>query len=372
MRIHEVKFRNSTDNYSVIIGKNSLSIIQKKIKKLCPKTKKIALIIDSKVPRKYVNLLKKKLKNFETFFFSFNADEKSKSFKTIENLLQKVLLKNLNRSDLIIGVGGGITGDVSGFVASIYKRGVNFINVPTTLLAQADSAIGGKTGVNSNQGKNLIGSFYQPKIVINDTSFLDSLPKKEMICGYAEILKHSIIKDKSFFYWLKKNTKHILSRRVKELAYAIKKSCKIKMYFVNKDVDEKGLRMILNFGHTFAHAIEVKNNYSKKISHGEAVLTGMILATRLSYVKKVCTKKALDEIEGIYKKNNLKYTLVKYNNIKSIVSLIPFLKNDKKNDDDRINFVLLKKIGETTFPGKFKISTKNLKNKASLLVNANF
>ena len=114
------------------------------------------------------------------------------------------MLKNLKRSDLIIGVGGGITGDISGFVASIYKRGVNFINVPTTLLAQSDSAIGGKTGVNSIQGKNLIGSFYQPKLVINDTSFLTSLPKKEMICGYAEILKHSIIKDKSFFNWLKK------------------------------------------------------------------------------------------------------------------------------------------------------------------------
>ena len=364
MKIHEVKFRNSTDNYSVIIGNNSLSIIQKKIKKLCPKTKKIALIIDSKVPRKYVNILKKKLTNFETFFFSFNANEKSKSFKTVEDLLKKILLKNLNRSDLIIGVGGGITGDISGFVASIYKRGINFINVPTTLLAQADSAIGGKTGVNSNQGKNLIGSFYQPKLVINDISFLNSLPKKEMICGYAEILKHSIIKDKSFFSWLKKNTKHILSRRVKELTYAVKKSCKIKMHFVNKDVNEKGLRMILNFGHTFAHAIEVKNNYSKKVSHGEAVLTGMILATRLSYIKKICSKNVLEEIENIYKKNNLKYTFKKYNNTKSIVSLIPFLKNDKKNDDDRINFILLKRIGRTTVPGKFKISTQNLKKQS--------
>ena len=267
----------------------------------------------------------------------------------------------MNRSDLIIGVGGGITGDISGFVASIYKRGVNFINIPTTLLAQADSAIGGKTGVNSNQGKNLIGSFYQPKLVINDTSFLNSLPRKEIICGYAEILKHSIIKDKIFFNWLKKNTKYILSKRVKELSYAVKKSCQIKLHYVNKDVNEKGLRMILNFGHTFAHAIEVKNNYSKKISHGEAVLTGMILATRLSFIKRVCSKNILKEIEDIYKKNNLKYTFNKYNNRKSIESLIPFLKNDKKNDDNRINFILLKKIGQTTIPGKFKISVQNLK-----------
>ena len=153
----------------------------------------------------------------------------------VDHYLNILFKKNFNRSDLVIAVGGGITGDTVGFVSSIYKRGINFINIPTTLLAQVDSAIGGKTGVNSAQGKNLIGSFYQPKLVINDTSFLNSLPKKEMVCGYAEILKHSIIKDKSFFNWLKKNTKHILSKKIKELTYAIKKSCEIKMFFVNLD-----------------------------------------------------------------------------------------------------------------------------------------
>ena len=200
-----------------------------------------------------------------------------------------MLSKNFNRSDLIIGVGGGITGDVAGFVASIFKRGINFINIPTTLLAQVDSAIGGKTGVNSKYGKNLIGSFYQPRLVINDLSFINSLPKKEMICGYAEILKHSIIKDKKFFNWLTKNSKAVLGKKSKELAYAIKKSCEIKIYFVNQDINEKNFRMILNFGHTFAHAIEVKNNYSSKITHGEAVLTGMILETILTDIKKICS-----------------------------------------------------------------------------------
>ena len=262
---------------------------------------------------------------------------------------------------MIIGIGGGIVGDIVGFVASIYKRGINFINIPTTLLAQVDSAIGGKTGVNSKHGKNLIGSFYQPKLVIIDTSFLKSLPKKEMICGYAEILKHSIIKDKKFFKWLKKNTKHILLKNNKALTYAIKKSCLIKMHFVNKDVNEKGLRMILNFGHTFAHAIEVKNNYSKKISHGEAVLSGMILAARLSLVKKICNLNIVKEIEEIYKKNNLSYTFAKYSNYNSINKLIPYLKNDKKNDDEKINFILLKNIGKTTLPNMSKISINDLK-----------
>ena len=145
------------------------------------------------------------------------------------------------------------------------------------------------------------------------------------------------------------------------MTYAIKKSCQIKMHFVNKDVNEKNLRMVLNFGHTFAHAIEVKNNYSKKITHGEAVLSGMILASNLSLIKKVCSIKVVDKIKKIYNDNNLAYTYKKYSNQNSIISLIPYLKNDKKNNDDKVNFILLKKIGKTTLPNKYKISINNIK-----------
>jgi 3-dehydroquinate synthase len=360
MKTQEIKFRNLVHNYSLFIGSNTLNLLPKKIELLCPKTKNIALIIDKNVPLIFKKLLKKKLKNYNLFFFIINANEKSKSLKTVNLYLSKLFLKNFNRSDLVISIGGGIVGDIVGFTSSIYKRGINFINIPTTLLAQVDSAIGGKTGVNSKFGKNLIGSFYQPKLVIIDTSFLKSLPKKEMICGYAEILKHSIIKDKNFFQWLQKNTKYIFLKKDKQLTYAIKKSCRIKMHFVNKDVDEKGLRMILNFGHTFAHAIEVKYNYSKKITHGEAVLAGMILVARLSLIKKVCNLKTVKDIEEIYKKNNLSYTFANYSNRNSINSLLKYLKNDKKNNDNKINFILLKKIGKTTLPNKNKISTNEL------------
>ena len=361
MKNQEIKFKSLNHNYSIIIGNNTLNLLPKKIKAICPKTKKIALIIDSKIPNKFKKAIKTKLKNYDLLVMPFTANEKNKSFKKVNFYLDKILKKNFNRSDLIIGMGGGITGDVTGFIASIFKRGINFINVPTTLLAQVDSAVGGKTGVNSNYGKNLIGSFYQPKLVISDTSFLNSLSKKEMICGYAEILKHSIIKDKVFFDWLKINTKKIFLRKSKELIYAIKKSCQIKIFFVNKDVNEKNLRMILNFGHTFAHAIEVKNNYSKKITHGEAVLSGMILASRLSLAKKVCNIQIVNEIIKIYNENNLSYTFKHYTKQNSINSLIPFLKNDKKNNDDKINFILLKRIGKTTLPNKYKISLNNLK-----------
>ncbi len=362
MKNHEIKFNTKNKNYSIIIGKNSLKVLSKRVKLLCPKAKNIALIIDKNVPKKFKKFLKQKLKNYNLLFLTFAANEKNKSLKTVNYYLNILISKNFNRSDLVIGVGGGIVGDVAGFVSSIFKRGINFINIPTTLLAQVDSSIGGKTGVNSNYGKNLIGSFYQPRLVISDTSFLSSLPKKEMICGFAEILKHSIIKDKNFFKWLEKNTKFILTKKTKELTYAIKKSCEIKINFVTKDVNEKGLRMILNFGHTFAHAIEVKNNYSKNITHGEAVLSGMILATKLSVLKKTCSPKTLSLIKNIYSNNNLDFAYRKYSNQKTINKLIPYLKKDKKNNDDKINFILLKNIGKTVLPNKSKISVKNLKN----------
>ena len=361
MKKQEIKLKNSNFNYSIIIGENILGELSKRVKLLCPKTKKIAFIFDKNVPVKFKMILKNKLKNYELTFLYFSANEKTKSLKYVNLFLEKLLAKEFNRTDLIIGVGGGITGDVSGFVASIFKRGLNFINVPTTLLAQVDSAVGGKTGVNSYYGKNLIGSFYQPKLVISDTAFIKSLPRKEMVCGYAEILKHSIIKDRNFFNWLKLNTKFLLSKEKDKLIFAIKKSCLIKKYFVNKDVNEKNLRMVLNFGHTFAHAIEAKNNYFKNITHGEAVLSGMVLATRLSVIRKVCSRDTMKEIENIYLTNNLSYTYKKFSNQNLIKDLLPFLKNDKKNDDKKINFILLKKIGKTTLPSKNKISIDQLK-----------
>ena len=368
MRNQEIRFKDKNQNYSVIIGKNALQALPGKIKVLCPRTKKIAIIIDRNIPIKFKKNLKKKLNNYNLLIFPFTANEKNKSMKVVNKYLEKLLLKNFNRNDLVIGVGGGITGDVVGFISSIFKRGINFINIPTTLLAQVDSAIGGKTGVNSKLGKNLIGSFYQPKLVISDTSFIRSLPRKEMFCGYAEILKHAIIKDKSFFKWLEKKTKFVLAKKSKELTFAIKKSCQIKMHFVNKDVNEKNLRMILNFGHTFAHAIEVKNNYGNQTTHGEAVLSGMILATKLSVIKKICTDKTFIKIKNIYLQNNLAYTYKRYSKIRSVKELIPFLKNDKKNDDDKINFILLKEIGKTAMPNKSKISINNLKKLSKAIV----
>ena len=372
MNLNEIKVKNSDSSYSIFIGNKILGILPKKIRSLCPKTKKIAIILDKKVPKKYKLRIKKLLKNYQLFIFEYSANEKLKSFSNANKLAEKVLSKNFNRNDVLIAVGGGIVGDFSAFVASIVKRGINFINIPSTLLAQVDSSIGGKTGVNSVHGKNLIGSFYQPKTVLIDVSFLNSLNKREMVCGYAEMLKHSLILKNNFFKWLKAKSEEILKyRKPNLLKKAIYKSCKIKLYFVNKDVKEKNFRMILNFGHTFAHAIEAQNKFSRKINHGEAVLIGMMMATKLSAIKKICSNKVLFEIYKIYEENNLVSKFRKYFKNKDFNKIVHFMINDKKNDDQKINLILLKSIGKTTKPGAFKLSIREMKKYFPRLLNFN-
>ncbi len=361
MKVSKLTIGNKNMNYPIFIGSGVLNSIKKRIREYCPETKKIALVIDKNIPFKYKKEIKQRLSSFEIYTFEYSVNENLKSFTKTNNLVEKLLKRNFNRNDTLIAVGGGIIGDFSGFVASITKRGINFINLPTTLLAQVDSSIGGKTGINSNMGKNLIGSFYQPKLVLTELNFLKSLSKRNIICGFAEILKHALIHDSNFFIWIKKNSKNILENlNLSIMREAILKSCKIKFYFVSKDEKEKNTRMILNFGHTFAHAIEAANGFSRKINHGEAVLIGMILATRLSFKKKTCSFSTLDKIEDFYKKNNLPMKIqkkLKKNNFKQIIN---FMGKDKKNNDERINFILLKKIGKTCQPGKFKIPKKNM------------
>ena len=362
MKTTNLQVKNLNSNYSIVIGKNILSKIPGKIKTICPGAKKIALIIDKKIPKKFKDKLINILKKYDVYIFEYSVNEKFKSFSSVEKLVEKCLLNNFNRSDILISFGGGILGDLGGFAASIIKRGINFINIPTTLLAQVDSSVGGKTGVNSRLGKNLIGTFYQPKLVISDIEILKSLPQRELICGYAEILKHSLILKNNFFNWLNKNSSQILiGRNLNLLQEAIVRSCKIKIYFVKKDVNEKNIRMILNFGHTFAHAIELQNNYSKRINHGEAVIMGMMMAAELSYLKRICSLQTLTQLRNIYQSNNLKHDIKKKFKKNEYNKIVENMTNDKKNNDKKINLILLKKIGQTTLPNSCKISKQELK-----------
>jgi 3-dehydroquinate synthase len=362
MKTTKLKVKNLNSNYSIIIGRNILNLISNQIKILCPGAKKVALIIDKNVPNKFKTNIKNYLKKYKIYTYQYTVNEKFKSFSNVNKLVEKCLANNFNRNDVLISLGGGILGDYSAFAASIIKRGINFINIPTTLLAQVDSSVGGKTGVNSTRGKNLIGTFYQPKLVISDVELLKSLPQRELTCGYAEILKHSLILKNNFFNWLKNNSKQLLiNRNLDLLKIAIIESCKIKIYFVNKDVYEKNIRMKLNFGHTFAHAIESQNNYSKRINHGEAVIMGMMMATKLSYIKKVCSLNTLNQLKHIYKSNNLKYDIKKFFKKNEYNKIAQYMSADKKNNDQKINLILLKKIGQTTQPNMYKMSNFNLK-----------
>ena len=359
-----IKFivKTKSKSYPIYFGNGILNTTGSLIKKNLVGVKKICIISDNKLPELLLKKLIKSLKKYDLRIFKLTADEKTKSIKVVNKIIEKLLKDNFNRSDCVIAFGGGVLGDLSAFVSNLTKRGLKFVNIPTTLLAQVDASIGGKTGINSNQGKNLIGTYYQPDFVLSDVSILKSLPQREMISGYGEILKHSLILDKKFFFWLSKNAKKIINKKDNTLLInAIFKSCKIKSKIINRDEKEKNLRMILNFGHTFAHGFEGGKNFSKKLNHGEAVLIGMMIASELSYEKKLLSFEELSLIKKHYLNLKLPMHINKIFKKNEINKIIYFMKKDKKNIDEKINLILLNKIGKTTKPNKFILNSNKIK-----------
>ena len=301
-----------SQKYPIIIGNNLISKILKIVNKNSISFKKCLLVVDKNVPKKKINIIKNKFKKKENYIFFINASEKNKNQNHTNKILEVLLKKNFSRQDCLISIGGGITGDVGGYAASLFKRGLQFINLPTTLLSQVDSSIGGKTGINTKYGKNLIGTFYQPKLVISDIDFLKTLPKREIICGYGEILKHSLIANKNFYKFLNKNFNKIINLKSPFIEKAIFESCKIKKNFVENDEKEQGKRKTLNFGHTFAHAFEATLNYSKKLNHGEAVILGIQIALNFSLQNKFLNEKNFYEIAAHLKNPLLPSDIKKY------------------------------------------------------------
>ena len=345
MKPIKLKIDTKTQQYPIIIGSNLCSNISKIIKKNSINFKQCLIVIDINVPKNIISKIKKSLNKKKLYVHFFKASEINKNFKSVKNILDILLNKNFSREDCLISVGGGITGDISGFVASLFKRGLKFINIPTTLLSQVDSSIGGKTGINTKYGKNLVGSFYQPNLVISDIQFLKTLPRREIICGYGEILKHSIIANKKFYDFLDKNNKKIINLSSPFIEKAIYESCKIKKYVVEKDEKEKGLRKILNFGHTFAHAYEASLGYSKKLNHGEAVILGLIAALNFSLENNLINKNEHNSIINHISNAKLPSNIKKFFKEKDLNKILTFMSKDKKNNSNKINLVLLKKIG---------------------------
>ena len=353
MRPIKLKIKTKIENYPIIIGSNIIKNINTHLNKNSISFNQCLLIVDKNVPTKMVLKIRRSLRRKKISKFIFKANEKNKSWKYVNKILEILLYKNFSRHDCIITIGGGITGDVGGFAASLYKRGINFINIPTTLLSQVDSSIGGKTGVNTKEGKNLIGSFYQPRMVITDTEFLKSLSEKEIICGYGEVFKHSLILNKKFFEYLNNNSKKILNLRSPFIEKAILESCKIKKIIVEKDENEKNLRKILNLGHTFGHAFEATLGYSKKLNHGEAVILGIITALKFSFKIKLISFNHYKKIIAHVVNNKLPLNLKTYFSPKDLNKILNFMTKDKKNISKKINLILLKKIGSAVINNEY-------------------
>ena len=353
MNLIKLQVKTGNQKYPIYIGKNILNKLKTILKENFINFNQCLVIADKNVPKKLIDKVLNSLPKKNISLHYFNSSEKNKNQKNVNNILSILLSKNFNRNDCVISVGGGITGDISGFAASMFKRGLRFINIPTTLLSQVDSSIGGKTGINSKYGKNLIGSFYQPSLVISDIIFLKSLPKREIVCGYGEILKHAIIADKKFFNFLDINGSQILNLESPLIEKAIFKSCSIKKRVVEADEKEMGIRKILNFGHTFAHAYEATLGYSKKLNHGEAVILGIKTASKFSLSKNILDIKEFHLIENHLNKLNLPRRINKIFSIKNLNKILSFMKKDKKNNTNKISLVLLKKIGSPIYKIQF-------------------
>ena len=346
---NKLRINLKENSYDIIIEHGLLSelgaLISKKFGK--PKT---FIVTDSNIA---VHWLKQTIESLSAQGMSpkvleVPVGERTKSFINLEKIIDQLLESKVDRDSVLVALGGGVIGDLAGFAGAITLRGIKVIQVPTTLLSQVDSSVGGKTGVNVRQGKNLVGSFHQPSLVAIDTQVLQTLPSRQLFAGYAEVLKYGLIKDRSFFDWLELNGKKVLEGDKLAQQFAIFTSCRIKAEIVEADEKEKNLRAILNFGHTFGHALEAEAGYDGNLLHGEAVSIGMVLAIELSkslgYLSGQDAGRAVEYIRNIGLPTNI-------NSIEGSTSwhpdgIIQHMQHDKKVSNGQLRFVLIKGIGE--------------------------
>lgn len=288
--------------------------------------------------RNIYNIYKDEVKNLlkgRDHIYIMPSGEESKNLQELSNIFKLLIQKNIDRNGKIYCLGGGVVGDLGGFAAATYKRGIDYIQIPTSLLSQVDSSIGGKTGIDFLEHKNIIGSFHFPLITIIDASFINTLPKKEITCGLGEIIKYGLIEDYDFLKFIEKNIDKIYRRDMRILQTIIKKSIEIKSSIVQEDKLDTGIRQKLNFGHTIGHSIESYFQY-KKYNHGEAVILGMIYESNIAYEKEFIDKKYYNEIIKVLSPLVEKVVF----SIEDIKLLIDYMRNDKKNKEGRISFAL--------------------------------
>ena len=338
MKKNEIK--TSGKNYPVYIGANIFDSLEKVIN-----TKKVYRNLFLVVDKKFQSLHRQDITRFtlnysnKIFLHEYEACEANKNFESLLRILNDLITKNYGRDTTVIAIGGGITGDIAGFASSIYSRGVQFVQIPTTLLSAVDSSVGGKTGINFEETKNIIGSFYQPDIVLIDTEFLKTLPDEEIICGMGEIIKYAFLTDIKFFITIKNNLTKLL-RLDSSITTKIVEACvNFKGDVVSRDEKESGLRKILNFGHTFAHGIEIEQNF--KVKHGQAVIIGLACAIELSKKIGLLEKSLYNDFISLPLALKDKIAISGFD----VEHIYEIMKRDKKGRDQKIKFVLLKDVG---------------------------
>jgi len=313
------------------------------------KRNRVAIVTDENVAKLHLATLEASLTaaGITATHYILPAGEKTKTFEHLQNLCAHLLDKGVERGDLVVALGGGVIGDLTGFAASILRRGVDFAQIPTTLLAQVDSSVGGKTGINVPQGKNLIGAFHQPRIVLADTDAIQTLPAREFRAGYAEVVKYGLLGDAGFFDWLEANVERLMNGDIDALTHAILTSCKAKARIVAEDEREGGKRALLNLGHTFGHALEATTGFSDRLIHGEGVAIGMVMAFDLSVQLGFCSGQDATRAAKHLEKAGLPTRLHDIpGTIGTPQELIDLMAQDKKVVDGTLTFILARAIGD--------------------------
>ena len=331
---------NEKPIYDIAIEKD-FSKLAMKVSELGISGRKLCIVTDSNVGEFYADEVKNELEKTgnAVFVYTFKAGEASKNLNTVEDVYEYLIINKFDRKDMIVALGGGVVGDLAGFTAATYLRGIDFIQVPTSLLAQVDSSIGGKTGVDFRAYKNMVGAFHQPRLVYMNLSVLGSLSERLFNSGFGEIIKHGFIRDKEYYTWLKENIQHIKSHDYDTLENMIAISCNIKRRVVELDPTEKGDRALLNFGHTLGHAIEKLKNF--ELYHGECVVLGMVAALEISRTRQLISDAEYEDAINTFKAYNFPVTVDGI----SVEDVIKVSKNDKKMDAGKIKFILLDRIG---------------------------
>ncbi len=336
-------------SYEILIGKGLIARAGEEVAKRLPGIR-VAIVTDENVAKAHLEALSASFARagIESTPVIVAPGEKSKSFSTLETVTNAVLAARLERGDAVVAFGGGVVGDLSGFVAGIVRRGMNFVQMPTSLLAQVDSSVGGKTGINTQFGKNLVGVFYQPQLVLADTEVLDTLSDREFRAGYAEVAKYGLIDRPDFFAWLEKNWGEVFAGGAAR-TQAIAESCRSKAAVVARDERENGDRALLNLGHTFGHALETATGYdSSRLVHGEGVAIGMALAHRFSVKMNLCGVEAAERVEAHLKAVGLPTSLHEVpGGLPDAEKLMDYIAQDKKVARGALTFILTHGIGQS-------------------------